>query len=95
MRAGFDRTQPSVVMLGWVPQSPPRSTADPAAPLSLVDQVAIIIANWSSDARPGNDARPAASAAIRAVAEWLRSDYPKREGYGTAWANLIEEEANR
>jgi hypothetical protein len=34
-------------------------------------------------------------AAIRAVAEWLRSEYPQREGCGTAWANLIDNEANR
>ena len=36
-----------------------------------------------------------ARAAIREVAEWLRSDYPKRDGYGTAWANLLDNEANR
>ena len=35
-----------------------------------------------------------ASAAIRVVAEWLRSEYPQREGYGTAWANLLDSEAN-
>jgi len=29
------------------------------------------------------------------VAAWLRSEYPRREGYGTAWANLIEHEASR
>ena len=33
-------------------------------------------------------------AAIRAVAEWLRSEYPQREGCGTAWANLLDNEAN-
>ena len=33
--------------------------------------------------------------AIRAVAAWLRSEYPRREGFGTAWANLIEQEADR
>ena len=36
-----------------------------------------------------------ARAAILEVAAWLRSEYPRREGYGTAWANLIEQEANR
>jgi hypothetical protein len=34
-------------------------------------------------------------AMIREVAAWLRSEYPGREGYGTAWANLLEQEANR
>jgi hypothetical protein len=43
------------------------------------------------EARAGGDAR----AAIREVATWLRTEYPRREGYGTAWANLIEEGANR
>ena len=33
--------------------------------------------------------------AICAVAAWLRSEYPRREGFGTAWANLIEQEADR
>jgi hypothetical protein len=40
-----------------------------------------------------NDA--SARAAILEVAAWLRSEYPRREGYGTAWANLIEQEAER
>lgn len=34
-------------------------------------------------------------AAILAVADWLRSEYPRREGFGTAWANLIEQEVDR
>ena len=38
---------------------------------------------------------PEARAAIREVAAGVRSEYPRREGYGTAWANLIEEESNR
>ena len=38
---------------------------------------------------------PEARAAIREVAAWLRSEYPRREGYGTAWASLLEREANR
>ena len=46
-----------------------RAESGPAA--SLVDRVAIIIANWSSVARPGNDATPTARAAIREVAAWL------------------------
>ena len=36
-----------------------------------------------------------AEAVLREVAEWLRSEYPQREGYGTAWANLLDNEANR
>jgi hypothetical protein len=32
----------------------------------------------------------------REVAEWLRSEYPQRKGFGTAaWANLLDNEANR
>lgn len=63
-------------------------TADEVAPIvtsaapagSLVERVA---------------AAPNDRAKIREVAAWLRSEYPRREGYGTAWANLIEEEADR
>jgi hypothetical protein len=58
----------------------------------LIDRVAQAIyaapnnaEGWRSEAR----------AAIREVAAWLRSEYPRRDGYGTAWANLIEQEANR
>jgi hypothetical protein len=36
-----------------------------------------------------------AEAVLREVAEWLRSEYPQRQGYGTAWANLLDNEANR
>ena len=36
-----------------------------------------------------------AEAVLREVAEWLRFEYPQREGYGTAWANLLDNEANR
>jgi hypothetical protein len=43
-----------------------------------------------SVALPAAEAR----AAIREVAAWLRSEYPQREGYGTAWANLLDNEAN-
>jgi hypothetical protein len=35
-----------------------------------------------------------AEAVLREVAEWLRSEYPQREGCGTAWANLLDNEAN-
>jgi len=62
---------------------------------SLVETVARLIANFASTGLPGDDATPTAQAAILEVAEWLRSEYPRREGYGTAWANLIEREANR
>ena len=62
---------------------------DPAA--SLVDRVANAI--FAYGALHHDEAR----AAIREVAAWLRSKYGwnDREDYGTAWANLIEEEANR
>jgi hypothetical protein len=39
--------------------------------------------------------RHAARAAIGEVAAWLRSEYPRRSGLGIAWANLIEQEADR
>jgi hypothetical protein len=36
-----------------------------------------------------------AEAVLREVAEWLRSEYPQRKGFGSApWANLIDNEAN-
>ena len=35
-----------------------------------------------------------ADAVLREVAEWLRSEYPQREGCGTAWANMLDNEAN-
>ena len=43
-----------------------------------------------------NSWQAVASAVLRDVAEWLRSEYPQREGFGTAaWANLLDNEANR
>ena len=57
---------------------------------SLVEGVADII-----DPDDPVCARGTARAAIREVAAWLRSEYPKREGYGYGVANLIEKEANR
>ena len=62
---------------------------EPWLPMPLVKRVANAM-----DSVP-SDSEAEARAAIREVAAWLRSEYPKREGYGTAWANLIEEEANR
>ena len=61
-----------------------RAEPDPAA--SLVERV-----RQAQGCGNERDAR----AAIREVAEWLRSEYPKHEGYGTSWASLIEEETNR
>jgi hypothetical protein len=60
--------------------------AEPPAS-GLVEQVAQAL----STATPYKDAR----AAIRAVAAHLRREYPKREGYGSAWANLLDDLANR
>ena len=84
-------------------QQPPLFTAEEVARIvapitrdrALVETVARLIANFASTARPGDDATPTAQAAILEVAAWLRSEYPRREGYGTAWANLIEQEANQ
>lgn len=72
----------------------PASSVAPAPTGSLVERVALAIAHkgcFAPDESYGTEAR----AAIREVAAWLRSEYPNREGYGTAWANLIEDEANR
>jgi hypothetical protein len=55
---------------------------------SLVERVAAAIDHANKTGE--TDAR----AAIREVAEWLRSEYPRREGYGTAWANLLDENAS-
>ena len=69
---------------------PPRlpAPAPSPRPSTLVDRVAgaINAEPFYSDAE--------ARAAIREVAAWLCSEYPRREGYGTAWAGLIEREAN-
>ena len=64
-------------------------SADSAAALSLADRVARTI--FSTPDSFKDEAR----AAIREVAAWLRSEYPAAAAPGTAWANLIEEEANR
>jgi hypothetical protein len=68
-------------------------TPSPAG--SLVERVAWLIAKRFSESRPGTDCLPFGRDVILEVAAWLRSEYPRREGYGTAWANLIEQEANR
>lgn len=62
---------------------------DPAA--SLVDRVAQIIATFASEGLLGDNATPAACAAIREVAAWLQSNYPEK--YGSA--NLLNNEANQ
>ena len=41
-----------------------------------------------------NSWQSVAEAVLREVAEWLRSEYPQREGFGTVWANLLDNEAN-
>ncbi len=69
------------------------SLTDPSG--SLVERVAWLIAKRFSESRPGTDCLPFGRDVILEVAAWLRSEYPRREGYGTAWANLIEQEANR
>jgi hypothetical protein len=70
-----------------------KSLTDPSG--SLVERVAWLIAKRFSESRPGTDCLPFGRDVILEVAAWLRSEYPRREGYGTAWANLIEQEASR
>jgi hypothetical protein len=80
--------------------SEPAPTADDQ--LTLVDRVANALYSVPEPAGGVRSlaaysvALPAAEAraAIREVAEWLRSEYPQREGFGTAWANLLDNEAN-
>ena len=72
--------------------SEPAPTADDQP--TLLNRVARRVAHFASEGLPGNDATPIASAVLRDVAEWLRSEYPQREGFGTAWANLLDNEAN-
>jgi hypothetical protein len=67
----------------------------PALNSSLVERVTWLIVKQFSESRLGTDCTPFGRDVIREVAAWLRSEYPRREGYGTAWANLIEQEANR
>jgi hypothetical protein len=78
-------------------EPPAAQPAPPPAPAGgLVERVADAIGNADYDDLPPVDLnRIDARAAIREVAKWLRSDYSGREGCGTSWANLIEEEANR
>ena len=73
----------------WRPAEPAPSPHPP----TLVDRVIHAI-NPSLTPSFRSD-RDEARAAIREVAEWLRSEYPQRQGYGTAWANLLDNEANR
>jgi hypothetical protein len=80
--------------------SEPAPTAD--AQPTLVDRVANALYSVPEPAGGVRSlaaysvALPAAEAraAIREVAEWLRSEYPQREGFGTTWANLLDNEAN-
>ena len=75
---------------------PERETAmDEPREASLLDRVTWLIAKRFSESSPGTDCTPFGRDVILEVAAWLRSEYPRREGYGTAWANLIEQEANR
>jgi hypothetical protein len=78
-------------------QLPAAQPAPPVAPAGgLVERVAEKMGPQSQAAMDAGELPyGAARAAIREVAAWLRSDYGGREGYGTSWANLIEEEANR
>ena len=68
---------------------PPRLPVPAPSSSTLVERVANALYNVPLDAEAE------ARSAIREVAAWLRSEYPQREGYGTAWAGLLEREANR
>ena len=67
-------------------------------PLTLVERVGRAIEN-SDDAIPAAftiwTSEALAADAIREVAAWLRSEYPQREGYGTAFANLLDDHAGQ
>jgi hypothetical protein len=71
---------------GAQPAPATEKSSAPAPAGSLVERVMVLL---------GHHGDGTARAAIREVAAWLRSEYPRREGYGTAWANLIEQEASR
>jgi hypothetical protein len=73
--------------------SEPAPTAD--AQLMLLNRVARRVAHFASEGLPGNDATPIASAVLRDVAKWLRSEYPLLTLGTAAWANLLDNEANR
>lgn len=66
-----------------------KESSNPAPAGSLVERVMVLLGHH------GDGTARTARAAIREVAAWLRSEYPRREGYGTAWANLIEQEASQ
>jgi hypothetical protein len=61
--------------------------------LALVERVADAIAAQATSAGIVND-RPA-RAAIREVAAWLRSEQARVAGNNSAFASLLEQEANR
>jgi hypothetical protein len=69
--------------------------ADDARRLTLVERVADAIGTADDEGLTNMTWSNHSRAAIRAVVEWLRSEYPQREGFGTAWANLLDNEANR
>ena len=75
-----------------------KAEAQPAAnaqKLTLLDRVADALAAVDDEGLTNMTWSSHAQAAIRVVAEWLRSEYPQREGYGTDyWANLLDSEAN-
>jgi hypothetical protein len=75
----------------WRPAQPAPSPHPP----TLVEEVARIIARFASEGLPGDDSRPPARAVIREVAARLRSEYPQWEGCGAAWADLLDNQANR
>jgi hypothetical protein len=64
-------------------------------PSSLVDGVADAIGAADDEGLTNMTWSYHSRAAIRAVAARLRSEYPQWEGCGAAWADLLDDEADR
>jgi hypothetical protein len=76
---------------------PPRlpAPAPSPRPSSLVDRVADAIGAADDEGLTNMTWSNHSRAAIREVAEWLRSEYPLLTLGTAAWANLLDNEANR
>jgi hypothetical protein len=70
-------------------------TAEEVAPGSVLERMAILIANFASTGLPGDDATPTARAAILEVATWLRNQDDGLLAFGLDWATRLQREANR
>jgi len=65
----------------------------PSAPGTLVKRLAFLIAGFASTTRVGDDAIPAAIAAVRMVEDWLRRGEGPRGAWLGSAADLSEEAA--